>query len=205
MKGSLFGSSSHEPFRHPFPRVSPGNLGIVVSLARATLLFLTVAVISGCAAPARNGASFTAASQTLGPPKAGNARIVVFRDKGYAGLIDAGWPIRINDAPMGNVKTGTFIYADRPAGRLQLSFIGSNLPRASRHDVNAAPGRTYFFKVELNEKGRLIAAGSASAGLAGLLVTSVAAAAADERGAYDFIPVDEATARQVLAEYGLAE
>jgi hypothetical protein len=166
---------------------------------------LIVALVCGCAAPARNGASFATAVQTLGQPKAGNTRIVVFRDKGYAGLIDAGWPIRLDDAPIGNVKTGTFVYADRPAGRHQLSMIGSNLPRPSRQDVNAAPSRTYFFKVDLNEKGRLIAAGSASAGLAGLLVTSVAAAAADERGAYDFTPVDEATAKQVLAEYSLAE
>jgi uncharacterized protein DUF2846 len=198
MRGSLFVRSTRDP--------ALACLGDRrVACARVMPLFLVLLMVFGCAAPARNGTSFVATVQKLGPPRTGHARIVVFREKGYAGLIDPGWQIKLDDVPIGDVKTGTFVFADRPAGSHQLSMIGSNLPRPSRQDVNAAAGRSYYFKVDLNEKGRLIMAGSASAGVAGLLLTSVAAAATDERGAYDFTLVDEATARQALAEYSLAE
>jgi hypothetical protein len=65
------------------------------------------------------------------------------------------------------------------------------------------PGRTYVFRIELNDKGRMIAAGSA-AGVAGLLVTAAVGQTSDDRGTYDFVLVDEATASQVLAELRLA-
>jgi hypothetical protein len=44
-----------------------------------------------------------------------------------------------------------------------------------------------------------------NAGLAGLLVSSAMSAAADERGLFDFTPLDDAVAREALADLRLAE
>ena len=65
----------------------------------------------------RDGAQFTSVSQTLGPPKAGQARIVILRDKGFGGLIDYGYAVTLDGRPMGDIKTGTFLSADARAGR----------------------------------------------------------------------------------------
>jgi len=56
---------------------------------RVGLFSVLILVISGCA-PARTGADFAALSQNIGPPKAGQARIIVFREKAYGGLFDLG-------------------------------------------------------------------------------------------------------------------
>jgi hypothetical protein len=166
---------------------------------RLLLCIFAAAILSGCVT-AREGPTLT----SVAPLKSGQSRVVVFRPPGNGGLIDPAWAVQLDGAPLGNIKTGTFAYVDRPAGHHQLSFIDSYFPRPSLHDFNALPGRTYVFRIELNEKGRMILAGSMGAGLAGLVVTTAVGAASDDRGTYDFILVDEASAREVLAELHLA-
>jgi len=173
---------------------------------RLLLLVLVAAVMTGCAAPARTGPTLDAVTRTVGTPKPGQARVIVLRDKAFAGIIDAGWQVHLDGVPMGDLKTGTFVYRDRPAGHHQLTFArAGDLARVSRHDFDVAPGRTYVFRIELNEKGKLVAGGSSQGGVLPLLVTSAIAHAADERGLYDFIPLDEPAAQQALAELRLAE
>jgi hypothetical protein len=140
----------------------------------------------------------------MGAPKHGQARIVVFRPPGPGGIFDPGWAVGLDGVVMGNIKTGTFAYVDRPAGHHQLSFSDANFPRPSLFDFDAAPGRTYVFRIEMNEKGKMIYAGAVGAGLAGLVVTSAIGAASDDRGIYDFVLVDEASGREILAELRLA-
>jgi len=160
-------------------------------------------MVSGCATT-RDGASYSAFAQKVGLPRPGTARVVIMRDKGYAGLIDAAWVVRADDHPMTGLKTGTFVYRDVPAGHHQFSFVWSDFPRPSRLDMDAVAGRTYYYRLQLNDKGALLRGGG-SAGVVGMLVTGAMAAAADDRGAYDFVPVDEATARQALTELALSE
>lgn len=171
---------------------------------RLMLSLLAAAMVSGCAT-ARDGATLASVAQTMGPPKAGQARIVVYRPPGHSGLFDVAWAIRLDDRALGKIKTGTFAHVDRPAGRHQLSFISSDFPLPSRFDFDAVAGRTHVFRIEQNDKGRMIAAGSQVAGLAGLLITSAVGQASDDRGTFDFVPIDEATGRQILAELRLAQ
>ena len=178
----------------------------VVKSWRMPWVLLAVAVLTGCAAPARTGATLDALTKNVGAPKAGHARVFVLRDKAFAGIIDPGWKIQLDGQTMGDLKTGTFVYLDRPAGRHQLSFSrGGDLAHVSRLDFDVAGGRSYYFRIELNEKGRMVEAGSSMGGVLPLLVTSVAAAAADDRGLFDFIPIDNATAMQAMAELRLAD
>ena len=178
----------------------------VVKSWRMPFVLLAVTAVTGCAAPARTGATLDALTKNIGVPKAGHARVFVLRDKAFAGIIDPGWKIQLDGQIMGDLKTGTFVYLDRPAGRHQLSFFrGGDLAHVSRLDFDVAGGRSYYFRIELNEKGRMVAAGSSMGGVLPLLVTSTIAAAADDRGLFDFIPLDNATATQALAELRLAD
>lgn len=173
---------------------------------RPAVASVAIALVAGCAGPTRTGASLDTLTKTAGAPKAGQARIVVLRDKGYAGLFDAGWKVHLDGVPMGDLKTGTFVYRDRPAGPHQLTFARpADMSRASYHQFAAAPARTYVFRLEMNEKGRMVQAMGVSAGLAGQLVSSAISAAADERGFFDFVPLDDATARQAIADIRLAD
>ena len=172
---------------------------------RMPLVILAVTAVTGCAAPARTGATLDALTKNIGMPKPGHARVFVLRDKAFAGIIDAGWNVQLDGQTMGDLKTGTFVYLDRPAGRHHLSFSrGGDLAHVSRLDFDVAGGRTYYFRIELNEKGRMVAAGSSMGGVLPLLVTSAVAAAKDDRGLFDFIPLDHATAIQAVAELRLA-
>ena len=182
------------------------TFGAVVKSWRMPLVLLAVTVITGCAAPVRTGASLDSLTKNIGAPKAGHARVFVLRDKAFAWIIDPGWRVQLDGQTMGDLKTGTFVYLDRPAGRHQLSFArGGDLAHVSRLDFDVAGGRTYYFRIELNEKGRMVEVGNSMAGALPLLVTSVAAAAADDRGLFDFIPLDNATATQAMAELRLAD
>ena len=173
---------------------------------RGSLVLAAVAVMAGCAGPTRTGATLDAVNKTAGAPKAGHARIVVMRPKAFGGIFDTGWEVRLDDSPMGDLKTGTFVYRDRPAGRHELSFLRpGDLARSSRQEIVAVPGRTQFYRLELNEKGRMIAGAQAAAGLTGWFLASAVSDISDERGLFDFVPVDDPIGREEIAGLRLAD
>jgi Protein of unknown function (DUF2846) len=89
--------------------------------------------------------------QKIGPPRAGQSRIVVLRERGYAGLTDPGWDVKLDGAPMADLKTGTYVYVDRPPGRHQLSATATLFPGVSQRDISTQSGRTYFFLARPSE------------------------------------------------------
>jgi hypothetical protein len=118
--------------------------------------------IAGCA-PTRTGATLDA----IAPPKPGVARVFVLRDKSFGNIIDTGFQAYLDEAPMGDLKTGTFVYRDVPAGPHKLFFARPlEMFRGSHQEFSAAPGRSYYFRLELNDKGKWIAASSVVAGMA---------------------------------------
>jgi hypothetical protein len=167
----------------------------------ALALALVAAAAAGCA-PSRTGASLDA----IAPPKQGVARVYVLRDKAFAAIVDTGFQAYLDEAPMGDLKTGTFVYRDVPAGPHKLYFARPmEMFRGSHQEFSATAGRTYYFRLEYNDKGKWITASSIVAGAAGALVSSAVSAAADERGLFDFTPLDETAARAAMAELRLAE
>lgn len=186
-------------------RTSGGLPAQFRNASRFAIAIFAAAVMAGCAAPTRTGPTFDAVTHSVGGPKPGQARVFVLRDKEFAGIIDPAWKVRLDGDVMGDLRTGTFVYRDRAAGHHVLTFArGGDLARESRREFDAAGGRTYVFRIELNDKGRLVAAGS-SQGLLPLLVTSAIASGSDERGLFDFIPLDDQAARQAMAELRLAD
>src|SRR5215471_11673911 len=114
-----------------------GNVWLAAILASVMLL--------GCSAPARNGPALAALAHGAGALKPGQGRVVVYREKGYGGIADAGWKVDLDGETMGKVKTGTFIYKDRPAGPHKLVLDFDTFPRPSHREFDVAPGHVYVF------------------------------------------------------------
>src|SRR5258708_32298733 len=129
---------------------------------------LIAAVWLGGCETARNGLDYSGMMQKIGPPKAGQARVVVLREKGFGDIVDSGWNVQLDGGPMSGLKTGTYIYADRPAGRHQLTATEAAFPGVTRHDMTAASRRTYFFLARVSERKSAIVASSDGAGWLGL-------------------------------------
>jgi hypothetical protein len=171
---------------------------------RVVALSIVAVMMWGCATE-RSGADFVSMSQKVGPPKAGQARIVVFREKGYGGIGDQGWDVKLDGEPMSDVKTGTYAYADRPAGRHQLSSTMAMFPGVTQRDVDVASGRTYFFLARLSDRYKALNAMSAAGGLTGLVVASAMTSGDSNPGPLDFFPMEETAARAAISDLRLAE
>jgi hypothetical protein len=169
-------------------------------LWRVFVLIVTT-LLFGCA---RDGLDFPSVTQTNGAPKNGQARIVVLLEKGYSGVFDSGYPVALDGEPMGELKMGTFLFRDRPAGRHELSVDLWDFPGVTKQEITVAPGRTYFFLTRMSARGKAITAGS-FAGLAGIAVTAVATSGESNQGPVEFVPLNDAAGRQAISELRLAK
>ena len=140
-----------------------------VMLWRIVVLSIVAVTIAGCVTT-RAGVDFASLSQKSGPTKPGQARIVVFREQAYGGLFDQGWDVKLDGQPMGDMKTGTYVYADRPAGRHQLSSEMVGFPGVTQRDITVTAGRTHFFVAKSSERAKTFHVTSAAGGLTGLVV-----------------------------------
>jgi hypothetical protein len=165
------------------------------------VLAVAAVLLCGCETE-RNGLDYSAMMQKLGVPKAGQARIVVLREKGFGGITDEGWDVRLDGGPM---TDGTYVYTDRPAGQHQLSATAALFPGVSQYDVPAQSGHTYFYLVRPSERAKVLAGMSAAGGVAGLLVGAAVTSDNSNPGPLDFFPLEEVAARQTIAELRLAQ
>lgn len=164
----------------------------IVALVAAAMMLATCAAQQTGPTPA----SFT---QAAGPPKAGNARVVVMRrEKGFVGFGDRGVPVKLDEQPLGELMTSTFVSLDVPPGPHQLSSELWDLPGAARHNFNAAAGRTYYFVARVDESVNKIYMASAFGGLIGRAIAT--SATNQDHGGITLTALDEAAARQAMAE-----
>jgi hypothetical protein len=174
---------------------------------RRSLGVLSVVVwLSGCAGT-RTGADYAAVAQKVGPPRSGQSRIVILEPKpsGAIGLSYTICEVQLDGGSIGRLKPGTYIYADRPAGRHQLVATEALFPSDSRLELSTEPGRTDFFLAKTSARHDTITGMSVMGGLAGAVVGSVATAGSENGGPVDFVPLDETAARTAMAELQLAE
>ena len=175
-------------------------------MVRFGTAFLLVAfLLAGCGFDRGNGPDFATMSKQIGPPRAGQVRIVVMRELSTGGPIDPGWEVELDGAPMGSMKAGTYIYADRPAGRHELTGGGGTFPGVSRREVAAQAGRTYFILTKISDRARAMTATSAFGGLAGMAVGAMMTSDSANPGPYDFVLLEEEPARSLIANMQLAQ
>jgi hypothetical protein len=143
---------------------------------RGAMLLASGLLLSGCVSDGV-GTDYAAVSQKVGPPKAGQSRIVVLQEK-RKGLSMAlcACDVKLDGAPIGKVVVGTYAYADRPAGRHQLMASEVLFPGDTTRDFATESGRTYFFLVRSSERHDSVSGVTMVAGLAGALVASAATA-----------------------------
>ena len=173
---------------------------------RGVALLISVLLLGGCETQ-RDGLDYAAIARKVGPPKAGHARIVVLREKGFGGIVDGAWNVQLDGTPMIGLKTGTFAFADRPNGKLELGATEAAFPGVTRYEIAAQAGRTYFFVARTSKRknAMMAAAAGTGGGLLGLALSTVLTSGYDNPGPIDFFPLDEAAARTTIAELKLAQ
>jgi hypothetical protein len=172
---------------------------------RGVVVSMVAVLLSGCVSD-RTGSDYAAIAQKLGPPRPGQARIVVLSEKAHALALDgAVCDLKIDDGPMGGLKPGTYVYADRPAGRHQLVATQTLFPGDTKREITTVSGRVYFFVARNSDRAKAVTGMAMVGGLAGALVASAATSGNDNPGPVDLYPLEEAAARTTLAELQLAE
>ena len=107
---------------------------------RGLALLISVLLLGGCETQ-RDGLDYSAIARKVGPPKAGHARIVVLREKGFGGIVDGAWDVQLDGTPITGLKTGTFAFADRPNGKHELGATEAAFPGVTRYEITAQAGQ----------------------------------------------------------------
>jgi Protein of unknown function (DUF2846) len=174
-------------------------------MLRWGVMLAAAALLSGCVSDGI-GTDYAAIVQKVGPPRAGQSRIVVLQEK-RQGLSMAlcACDMNLDGSPIGKVTVGTYVYADRPAGRHQLMASETLFPGKTRREFSTQPGRTYYFLVRSSPRHDTVTGGAVIGCLTGILVTSVATAESENPGPAVLLPLDESAAKVTLAELQLVD
>ncbi|QPF94826.1 DUF2846 domain-containing protein [Bradyrhizobium commune] len=170
-------------------------------MLRLCLLLLAVgAGLAGCVSD-QVGTDFASVSQKIGPPRAGQSRVVFLQDK-RQGLSMAlcACEVKLDGTPLGKVIAGKYAYADRPAGRHELLVTEALFPGDTKREIVMESGRTQFYLIKSSPRHDAATGGAVLGGLIGLAAVSVATAGEANPGPAELVPLDEATARTKLAE-----
>ena len=111
--------------------------------------------------------------------------------------------VTLDGATAGTLKIGTYIHIDAPAGHHQLGATQTLFPVETKTDIRTQTGRVYFFLVQASQRSKALAAGAMIGGVAGAVVASGASSGSDNPGPVDFVPLDEAAARNAIEELQL--
>jgi hypothetical protein len=164
-------------------------------LGRAAAVLVAAMLVVGCAT--QSGPPASSLASGTGAPPAGQSRIIVLRpEKVFFGAGDRALPVVLDGQAIGELMTGSYVSADRPAGRHELSIDLWDLPGVSKHGFSTAPGRTYYFAAKVKERVNGVTAATVMVGLAGYAIA--AAASNDGKGQVDITPLSEAEARRAM-------
>ena len=171
---------------------------------RGLILVIAAMALAACQTTV-TGTEYAVVAQKVGPPKAGQARIVIMaeKDPGYAqgGMAD----IKVDGVDAGEVVPGKYLYIDRPAGKNEILATQTLFPGETRRTVTTAPGRTYFFVARASDRSKAMVGMTIVGGLAGALATTLVTAGIENPGPVDLLPLEDAVARTTLAELQLAK
>jgi hypothetical protein len=171
---------------------------------RGVALLIAVLLLGGCETQ-RNGLDYSAVARKVGPPKPGHARIVVLREKGFGGIVDSQFEVQLDGTPMVGLKTGTFVFADRPTGRHELTATEAAFPGVTKYEITAQAGQTHYFVARTSKRKNAMIGATAGAGggILGLAIGVAVTSGFDNPGPVDFFPLDDGAARAAIAELKL--
>lgn len=162
-------------------------------------------LLSGCMTD-NAGTDYAATPQSFGQPPAGKSRIVLLAPQ-KKGLLFQGTvcDVTLDGAAVGTLKIGNYIHFDAPAGHHQLRATQTLFPAETKTDITIQAGRIHFFIVQASQRSKALAAGAVVGGVAGALIASGASSGSDNPGPVEFVPLDEAAARNAIQELQLTE
>src|SRR5690349_854198 len=112
-------------------------------IRRGVWVCAALLLLSGCVTG--SGTDYAGLAKKLGPPTAGQSRIVVLQEKRSNLVSYCVCDMKVDGVDIGTVKIATFIYADRPAGPHVLTADEVLFAGQSKREIRTEAGRTYFF------------------------------------------------------------
>jgi hypothetical protein len=94
----------------------------------------------------------------------------VLREKGFSGIGDPGWDVKLDGGSLSDLKSGTYVYADRPASVREVSATATLFPGESKREFTTISGHTYlsghtyFFLAWPSDRAKTLSAMSAAGG-----------------------------------------
>jgi hypothetical protein len=174
-------------------------------VGRGVVLLMVAGLLSGCVSD-RTGFDYAAIVRKVGPPKPGQSRIVVLSEKRTGlGFDAAQCDLKVDGEAVGQVIPGTYLYADRPAGRHELVATQVLFPGDTKREITTVSGRTSFLLIRNSERAKAVTGMALVGGLAGAAVASAATAGSENPGPVELYPLEEAAATATLAELQQAE
>lgn len=171
----------------------------------SALLLAAGAMLAGCVSD-QVGTDFASVSKKIGPPRAGQSRVVFLQDKRNGlSMAFCACEVKLDGAPMGKVLAGKYAYADRPAGRHDILVTELMFPGDTKREIVMESGRTHFYLIKSSPRHDAATGGAVLGGLVGLAAVSVATAGEANPGPAELVALDEATARTKLAELQAVE
>lgn len=165
-------------------------------------LCVGVMLLSGCVTG--SGTDYAGLAKKLGAPTAGQSRVVILQEKRSNLVSYCICDMKVDGADIGKVKTGTFIYADRPSGVHVLTADELLYAGQTKREIRTEAGRTYFFLIRSSKRHDAVNGSAFVGGLAGAAIATVATSGDENPGPVDIFPLGDATARTTLAELELS-
>jgi|KBSMisStandDraft_5_1062788.scaffolds.fasta_scaffold183451_3 hypothetical protein len=165
---------------------------------RIVVLWVVAVAMAGCAG--NTGPDFSTLSGKLGPPRGGQARLVLLRE---SSIQLGSYDVKLDGTPLSGLKSGTYVYADVAAGTHQLTADEIMFPGTTQHPIAMQPGRTYFVLVKRSQKSNALMVMGAVGGLTGWAIGALATSKSENPGPLDFVPMDSAAAKSTMAELKL--
>jgi Protein of unknown function (DUF2846) len=160
--------------------------------------------LTGCMT--QSGTDYATVAQKVGPPKPGHSRVLVLQEqrKGLS-MAFCQCDMKVDGAPMGKVAPGTYVYADVPAGRHELTANEVLFPGETRREFVTQAGRTYYFVMKTSERHDAVTGGALIGGIVGAVAVSAVSSGSQNTGPVDLFALDESAAKATLAELQLAQ
>lgn len=150
--------------------------------ALAAFLISVCSAIGGCA-------TTTALEPQNLARDANSARLYFVRPSAFVGVVLSP-DIKINGKPIGNVASGSYIYAERPAGKYQIVLDHQIEPGSFSYDVTLKPGEDHYFQVvQGGPPNRVVVLGN----------NAYVVGVPSKQGPFQITPVDAQTGKALIS------
>src|SRR5690349_4989722 len=116
-------------------------------------LCVVALLLSGCVTD-KVGLDYASTVQKMGPPRAGQSRIVMVAEQKKALVQGTICDVKLDGATVGSLKIGTYLYVDRPAGHHQLGATQTLFPGETKSEITTQAGRVHFFLVQASQRSK---------------------------------------------------